>query len=136
MPANLSKNNKIINSHPGYLPNLKGLDALKWAIYADQPIGVSTHYISDKADEGELIERIIVPVYFEDTFHSLCYRIYDTEIDMLVNAIMMIEQNISGLDVLGDDEFRANRRMPHHIENIMISKFEDLRKKSKSFKIV
>ena len=53
---------KIINSHPGYLPNLKGIDAIKWAIYGHQPIGVSTHYISEKADEGELIERVIVPV--------------------------------------------------------------------------
>ena len=55
---------------------------------------------------------------------------------MLVNAIEMIENNTSGLVALGDDKFRANRRMPHHIENIMISKFEDLRKRLKSFKII
>ena len=136
LPEDLSKNHKIINSHPGYLPNLKGLDALKWAIYYKQPIGVTTHYISDKADEGELIERVQVPLYFEDTFHNLSYRIYETEIDMLVNAIKMIENNKTILEALADDTFKANRRMPHHLENIMLIRFEDLRKNALSFKTI
>ena len=76
LPEEVARNHKIINSHPGYLPNVKGLDAFKWAIYQGQPIGVTTHFISDKADEGELIERRIIPIYFEDSFHSVAYRIY------------------------------------------------------------
>ena len=71
LPEELATNHKIINSHPGYLPNVKGLDAFKWAIYQGQPIGVTTHYITDKADEGELIERRIIPIYFEDSFHNV-----------------------------------------------------------------
>lgn len=50
LPGDIAKNHKIINSHPGYLPNVKGLDALKWGIYSGQPIGVTTHFISEKAD--------------------------------------------------------------------------------------
>jgi phosphoribosylglycinamide formyltransferase-1 len=26
----------VINSHPGYLPYIRGLDALKWAIYKER----------------------------------------------------------------------------------------------------
>lgn len=135
LPEELSKNHKIINSHPGYLPNLKGLDALKWAIYNNQPIGVTTHYISDKADEGLLIERNLVPVYFEDTFHNLTYRVYETEIDMLANAIHIIDTGKANLESLANDNFSANRRMSHHLEKIMIEKFEELRNQSKSFTI-
>ena len=62
---------------------MKGLDALKWAIYQEQPIGVTTHYISDTADGGELIERRVIPIYFEDSFHSLATRVYEVEIEML-----------------------------------------------------
>lgn len=134
LPEDLAKNHKIINSHPGYLPNLKGLDAFKWAIYQGQPIGVTTHYISEEADEGELIEKAIVPTYFEDTFHSLAYRVYETEIEMLVDSISHIENKDATLESLADDRYVANRRMPHHLEIIMMNRFEELRKKSKSFR--
>jgi phosphoribosylglycinamide formyltransferase-1 len=134
LPGSLSKNYKIINSHPGYLPNMKGLDAFKWSIYEGQPIGVTTHYISNKADEGELIEKTIIPIYFEDTFHSVAYRVYETEIEMLVNSIRQIKNKDSMLESLADDRYVANRRMPHHLEIIMMNRFEDLRKKSKSFR--
>ncbi|MEM9685592.1 MAG: formyltransferase family protein, partial [Bacteroidota bacterium] len=132
LPENLSDKFKIINAHPGYLPNTKGLDAYKWAVYHGHPIGVTTHYISGKADEGQLIERRTVPVYFEDTFHSVAYRIYDTEIDMLVNAPKIVEANKATLEDLADQRYQANKRMPHHYEIIMMERFEAMRKASKS----
>jgi len=132
LPVELAVNHKIINSHPGYLPNVKGLDAFKWAIYQGQPIGVTTHYISDKADEGELIEKRIIPVYFEDSFHNVSYRIYETEIEMLVNSIKLIDNNQVEYESLTDNRYVANKRMPHNYEIIMMTRFEDIRKKSKS----
>ena len=118
---------KAINSHPGYLPNVRGLDALKWAIYSGQPIGVTTHYISNEVDEGELIERRILPIYFEDTFHSVAQRVYETEIEMLVNAITLPSRQS-----LKDPQYTANKRMPHAQEIVMMSRFEQWRKKSPS----
>lgn len=134
LPKELALNHKIINSHPGYLPNVKGLDAFKWAIYNGQPIGVTTHYISDKADEGELIEKKIIPIYFEDSFHNVSYRIYETEIEMLVNAIKLIDNKQADYTSLADDKYIANKRMPHNYELVMMSRFEELRKKSNSHK--
>ncbi|MGJ8665813.1 MAG: formyltransferase family protein [Patiriisocius sp.] len=132
LPSELAKNHKIINAHPGYLPNMKGLDAFKWAIYNKQPIGVTTHYISDKADEGLLIYRSIVDIKFEDSFHNVAYRVYELEIDMLVDAIKLIDEDIATFESLNDDTFEANMRMPHHYEIIMMEKFEELRKKAPS----
>ena len=134
LPPDVSRNHKIINSHPGYLPNVKGLDALKWSIYHGQPIGVTTHYISEKADEGQLIERRVVPSYFEDTFHNVAYRIYETEIDMLVNAIARVETKQATFESLADDRYSVNKRMPHHYELVMIERFEELRRRSKSMR--
>ena len=132
LPEDFVLNNKIINSHPGYLPKVRGLDALKWAIYLGEPIGVTTHFIDDKADEGKLIDRKIIPIYFEDTFHSLAYRVYETEIEMLVEAISLIENNKASLEPLKDNRYKANKRMPHRIEIIMMSRFDELRKNSPS----
>ncbi len=132
LPDELVLNHNIINSHPGYLPYVRGLDALKWAIYLERPIGVTSHYIDNKPDAGRLIERREVPLYFEDTFHSLAYRVYETEIEMLVNAISIIESGKAPLESLEDDRYTPNRRMPHHIELIMLSKFEERRRRSPS----
>lgn len=108
------------------------MDAFKWAIYKGQPIGVTTHYISDKADEGQLIERRRIPIYFEDTFHNVAYRIYETEIEMMVNAIYLVDNHHQEGDSLADDRYIANKRMPHNHEMIMMSRFEDIRKTSDS----
>jgi len=132
LPEEFAMNHKIINAHPGYLPNSKGLDAFKWAIYHGQPLGVTTHYISEKADEGKLIDKKIIPVYAEDSFHSVAYRIYETEIDMLVDAIDKIDKNEASLDSLADDAFEATRRMPNRLEAEMMDKFEKIRAASKS----
>ena len=134
LPEELTANRKIINSHPGYLPNVKGLDAFKWAVYQGQPIGVTTHYISDKADEGELIEKRIIPIYFEDSFYNVANRIYETEIEMLVNSIKLIDNNQLEYESLADNRYIANKRMSHNHELIMMSRFEEIRKKSNSYR--
>ena len=134
LPDSLCRNHKVINAHPGFLPYSKGLDAFKWAIYNNHPIGVTTHFISDKADEGILIEKREVTVYFEDSFGSVSQRIYETEIDMLAESIKILDNNQAPLDDLSDDQYKATRRMPHHYEIIMMEKFNELRKASKSTK--
>ena len=67
----LALSKKIINSHPAYLPYTRGLDSLKWAIFNGNPIGVTTHIISDEADTGWLISKRMLPLYSWDTFHSV-----------------------------------------------------------------
>lgn len=132
LPSDLVKNHKIINSHPGYLPNVKGLDAFKWAIYNSQPIGVTTHYIDEKPDEGLLIERRILPVYFEDTFHSIAQRVYETEIEMLVNSIKIINEKKATFESLKDNQYKANKRMPAWKEWKMMHILGEIINKSES----
>ncbi len=53
---------------------------------------------------------------------------------MLVNSINQIENENATLESLADNRYVANRRMPHHLEIIMMNKFKEIRKKSKSFR--
>ena len=127
--ANIVKGLKAINSHPGYLPVARGLDSLKWAIYHGLPVGVTTHYTIDEADSGKMIKRQIVPLYYEDTFHSFAYRSYDLEIQMLVDSIGCNEI------VDPDDTVQignVSRRMPPYLERVMLERFENRRKNSTS----
>lgn len=115
---------RIINSHPGYIPNSRGLDAFKWAIIKEQPIGVTTHLIGEHIDAGFIIERRKVPVQYNDTFHQLARRVYETEIIMLAEAIDKIEGDHMYIDPSG---FSLHKRMPKEIEINLIENFEKIR---------
>lgn len=115
---------RIINSHPGYIPNVRGLDALKWAIYEREPIGVTTHQIGPYIDAGLIIERKLVPIFTNDTFHSLAQRQYDLEIYMLVDAIERIE---NAKEIILPKKYKLHKRMPFKLEQNLLSIFEELK---------
>lgn len=122
LPSDVVSNHKIINSHPAYLPEVRGLDALKWAIFQQKTIGVTSHFINENADAGFMIDRKKVKVYKNDTFHSLAFRQYRIEIEMLIESIEIIQQktDFPALDESGE----VNRRMPKSIEKELLNNFE------------
>ena len=128
--CNIMPGLKALNSHPGYLPYIRGLDALKWAIYHGVPIGVTVHETTDEPDKGPMYSRELVPLYFEDTFHSLAERAYQYEIAMLVDAIELDKPSV--FETKTPLSNTVHKRMPQHIERIMLQRFEDLRKSQKS----
>lgn len=132
LPTELVTQFKIINTHPGYLPIVKGLDAFKWAILNENPIGVSSHFISEETDAGILIDRKIVPVFQEDTYHNVAYRVYEMEVDMLLEAIELIKNNKALNIDLSNTEYIPTRRLPNYLEPKMMEKFEILKHKSPS----
>ncbi len=122
LPAEIIEKYRIVNAHPGYIPIVRGLDSLKWAILEGKPIGVSTHLIGEEVDAGYLIERKTVKIKENDTFHALAYRIYWTEINMLIEAIEKVDNVCEyvepGVHVL-------HKRMPHELEKTLLAKFEE-----------
>ncbi|MDL2209426.1 hypothetical protein LJC26_01285 [Desulfovibrio sp. OttesenSCG-928-O18] len=112
----------LLNAHPGYLPNVRGLDALKWAIYDGQPIGVTTHVLGDEVDAGLMVDRKTVPVFHNDTFHAVAQRQYELEVAMLVEALEKVETATEHLDA----NFPLRRRMPHDFETRIFSRFAAL----------
>lgn len=110
LPKEVLKYN-IINSHPGYLPNVRGLDALKWAILEGHPVGVTTYVIGELPDTGFLIERKIIGRELNDSLMSLGWKVYNTEIEMLVASI---EQQPTNVELW--DSYPLHGRMSHHTE--------------------
>lgn len=121
-----TKSFKFINAHPGYLPLIKGLDALKWAILYGQKTGVTSHFINEEVDGGIIIERQEVPLYYEDTFHSFAYRQYEMEIDMTITAMDAVPIN----EPIGESPYGTFRRMPHRLEPRMLEVFNQLKLQS------
>jgi phosphoribosylglycinamide formyltransferase-1 len=115
-----------VNSHPGYLPYCRGLDALKWALWENIPLGVTLHRVSAEADAGYLIKQEITPIVFGDTFHSIAWRHYEKEIELLAAAPELFTGAEKKIDVTGQP---VRRRMPHVIEVLLMQRLEERLKK-------
>ena len=132
IPKESINSKKIINSHPGYLPMTRGLDSLKWAIFKGEPIGVTTHAISNEVDLGWLINRKILPLYHWDTFHSVAYKQYKLEVEMLSNSIEDLKncklESLSEQDLYEPQQYigEVNKRMPHKYELKLLKKFDSM----------
>lgn len=127
LPDSFVKKYKVINSHPGYIPEVRGLDSLKWAIILKKKIGVTTHLIGDEVDAGYIIEQKEIPIYENDTFHALSQRVYETEICMLVDAI---EKSDGNLIYKSGENTEVHTRMQKEIEVELLQKFEEIKIKS------
>ena len=120
------RSHQIINAHPGYIPLARGLDAYKWSIYYDFPIGVTTHFLGDYIDAGEIIEQRELKVGKYDTFHAVAQRVYENEIDMLVGAIELADKQHEFVMPKSNDVFR---RMPNNLEETLLEVFENYKEK-------
>ena len=117
----------VINSHPGYIPNCRGLDALKWAIVEQQPVGVTSHLLGEHIDAGEVIERKKININANDTFHAVAQRVYENEVSMLVSAIKKIHTQKTTF--ISPENYPLHKRMPKEVEENLFKSF-DLYKKS------
>jgi phosphoribosylglycinamide formyltransferase-1 len=77
----------VLNVHPGFIPQCRGLDALKWAIVEGKEVGVTAHICDEYADLGWRICEAAVPVFQSDTFHSFAMRQYEMELSLINKAI-------------------------------------------------
>lgn len=76
---------KILNGHPGVIPAARGLDAFKWSVYHQIPLGITLHYIDENIDAGQILAVIPTPVFLSDTLESAARRHYENEIKLLSN---------------------------------------------------
>lgn len=127
LPEEFINKHSIINAHPGYIPNCRGLDAFKWAIAEKQPVGVTTHFLEcGDVDAGKIIERKIIDIYKADTFHSVAQRVYEHEVSMLVAAIgKSDDRHLKSVSV---ENYETHKRMPRNIEVNLMEMFEQYKK--------
>jgi methionyl-tRNA formyltransferase len=46
-----------INSHPGLLPEYRGVDSVRWAIYHGKPVGATAHFVDSGLDTGPILVK-------------------------------------------------------------------------------
>ena len=133
IPNDLLHKITFINAHPGYSPYARGLDAFKWSILKNLPIGVTVHTVKGEVEEkrreekrtnltdtGLYITRIHLQPTEVDTFHSMAYKVYEYEVSLLVQSLEMYDNALKENRIIEPlSDFPSTRRMPNNLERTL-----------------
>ena len=83
-----------INFHPAYLPHNRGASPSNWVVINNQKTtGVTFHFITEKIDEGEIIEQYKVPLSGLETTKILNTYLFALGEQLLVRLIYRLKNN-------------------------------------------
>lgn len=116
---------KILNIHPGLLPDVRGLDTFLWSIYYNKPLGITAHFITPKIDSGLLIYKERIPIYKDDSAFDITLRLLEYQTDILVKALKILEKKeMEDLDDLSEHKDLYNGKMDSKLEKKTLKNFK------------
>jgi methionyl-tRNA formyltransferase len=77
----------VLNSHPGLLPDYKGCTCLEWAIYNDDPIGATCHFMTAEIDRGPILHKEKMMVRKGSSYKSIRTQMVFHSINVLMKGI-------------------------------------------------
>jgi len=102
--SKLLDNNKIfiLNAHPAKLPEIRGVDVLRWSLYKQVPLGATIHFVNRGIDTGNIIEFKEFHINNDNiTIASLSKEINSLSIDLLLKYTF---ENISAINCMSQRE--------------------------------
>ena len=82
---------RVINTHPGLLPDFPGAHAVRDALQAGVPVtGASVIWVDEGIDTGQVITQAEVPLFAGDDEATLHERIKIVERQMLVRVVAQL----------------------------------------------
>lgn len=66
----------VVNVHPGLLPRYRGCSAVEWAIFNDEKIGNSAHFMDEGYDTGNIIHSEWYEFPTDADYQSIRVRVY------------------------------------------------------------
>lgn len=117
--------NHLINCHSGLIPETRGLDSFKWAIFNNKYVGNTLHYIDQRVDLGKIIYQEKTKICNSDNIKNFSKRHYKREIQILIN----FDEHLMKTNNLNLKMEKKQMRMPKETEIIMIKNFANYKKK-------
>ena len=65
-----------MNVHPGLLPEYRGCSCVEWAIFNDDPIGNTVHFMDLDYDTGPIIDRRAYQFCKENNYVDIRTKVY------------------------------------------------------------
>lgn len=82
----------VVNCHPGLLPRFRGCTCVEWAIYLDEPVGNTVHFMDERIDEGPIVVQEAIAFSRQDRYVDVRIKVYDHGHKLLARAVRMIEE--------------------------------------------
>jgi methionyl-tRNA formyltransferase len=80
----------VINVHPGLLPKYRGCSCVEWAIYNDDQIGNTAHFMNEGYDEGPIILSECYEFPNDTDYRSIRVRTYRDGFMLMGKAVAMV----------------------------------------------
>jgi len=104
-----------INVHPAFLPKYRGQHVIQWAlINGEKYSGVTLHHMTDKFDEGDIINQRQIEILPEDNALTLHSKIHKTGANLLEDVLKKLDsgQPISRIPQNHSEATYFNARKP------------------------
>ena len=122
LPSEFCEAASIINCHPGLIPEARGLDAFKWAIYNGTRVGNTLHRIDGGVDLGTVLTHALTDIFACDDLATFAARHYAAEIELLAH----FDEYLDGGFKLADLPIREpTKRMNIEAEREMVRRFDE-----------
>lgn len=117
----------VLNMHPGLLPQIRGLDTIKWAVLTNFKQGASCHLISKDVDKGWLILKEKVDVYEDDTLVDIFLRVQNKEQELMLKSLKILESGERNFEPVGEGNYF--QAVPPKEEALLMEKFNEYKKR-------
>jgi len=81
----------ILNSHPGLLPEYRGVDTVPWAVLNGDPLGASIHFIDPGIDTGPIVRQQSFAIHPGDTLDDLRKRAVALAAELMAEAVAELQ---------------------------------------------
>jgi len=82
----------VVNVHPGLLPKYRGASAVEWAIYNDDRVGNTAHFMSEGYDAGPIITSEWYEFQKEGDYQSIRTKVYRDGVVLAGKVLAKIQQ--------------------------------------------
>ena len=81
----------FINFHAGKLPDYRGRNVVNWAlINGEEEIGLTSHYINEGIDTGDIILQRTLPILWTDNYGHLLERLVVAFPELVADTVRLI----------------------------------------------
>ena len=114
------KKDNIINFHPGLLPTYRGSFSTVYAMMnKEEKTGGTWHYVSEKVDQGDIIDTVEVKITNISTAFSLNHKVFSLGIKDISSVLDLTNRKVEGIKQLPKEGKFYKNKFPD------LSKIED-----------
>jgi folate-dependent phosphoribosylglycinamide formyltransferase PurN len=103
----------IVNVHPGILPYYRGCSCVEWALYNDDKIGNTAHFMSEEYDQGPIIHSEWYEFPSDSSYVDIRVKVYKESCILGAKCLKLIDEGILKYsDAIVQDESAARTWSP------------------------